>query len=286
MEERAYKFIDTINKVFIGEIYNYKDYWNKDGEKELFEDFIETYKRAYKMLLNNKLVDGLVIARSSYETLLTLIGIRIDKDCREEYFRANRYERYKERQKQDPKAKDYMSVSYLRSRLKKSCKTIAKEIDIMYEFLSMYAHTTIYRSYLRNVEKQKINISKIYFNIISAIPFIALTAIYDLKVISKEKFLDLLNLKQWLEITINFCEKKNLSKQNLQGLNKFLYIETNKDFYKIKELENKNEGQKIIKDFTKNQKWIEKLYSQTANKFEYNWLYKEMVEIISKIGGN
>lgn len=282
MEEKVYKFINTINSIFIEKIYSYKECWNKNGESELFDDFLETYKRAHKLLLNNKLVDGLVIARSSYEVLLTMLGVRADKNCREEYFRADRYERYKARQKEDSKAQDYMSISYLRYRAKRCYKNLDKEVDVMYEFLSMYAHTTIYRNYLRNLEKEKINICKVYFNVISAIPFIALTAFYDLGMISQEKFIDLMNLKQWLEITINFYESKNISKQDLQGLNKFLYIETNEEFYKIKENENKNEYKELSRDFSKNKKWIEKMYSQTANNIEYNWIYKEMVEIINK----
>ena len=69
-------------------------------------------------MIDSRLIDGLIIARSSFEVLTILIGIHIDKKCAEEYFRANRYERYQDRKKENPKAEDFMSQSYLRKIIK------------------------------------------------------------------------------------------------------------------------------------------------------------------------
>lgn len=73
MEEKIDNYINNINQIFINELYNHSDNFNKAGEKELFNYFIETYLRAYKMLKNNKLMYGLIIARSSFEILMILI---------------------------------------------------------------------------------------------------------------------------------------------------------------------------------------------------------------------
>lgn len=91
------KMIDMINDIYINELKQYKNYFNKEGEKKLAKDCLETYLRAYEMIKNNNYVDGVSIARSSFEALLTLIGIHISEECREAYFRANRYEIYQER---------------------------------------------------------------------------------------------------------------------------------------------------------------------------------------------
>ncbi|MFR5684394.1 MAG: hypothetical protein ACLUD1_10195, partial [Clostridia bacterium] len=173
MEEKIDSLFNMVNQIFINEVYKYKHKFNKPGEKELFNDFIETYVRAYKML-NNRLVDGLIIARSSFEVLTLLIGIHIDKNCAEEYFRANSYERYQERKKEDQKAEDYMSQSYLRKIIKNKCKNVENDMNEIYKFLSLYAHPTVYRDLLRNIEKEKMDISKVYFNGIMSIPLIAL----------------------------------------------------------------------------------------------------------------
>lgn len=55
------------------------------------------------MLENNRLVDGLIIARSSFEVLTILIGIHIDKNSAQEYFKVDSYERYQQRRKEDSK---------------------------------------------------------------------------------------------------------------------------------------------------------------------------------------
>ena len=241
MEEKINNFIDKINQIFINELYNNRASFNKNGEKELFDDFIETYLRAYKMLKNNKLVDGLIIARSSYEILMILIGIHINKKCAEEYFRADRYERYQQRMKENSKAEDYMAQNYLRKIVKSRCKNVKNELNEIYKFLSLYAHPTIYRNILRNIEKQKIDISKVYFNAIIAIPVIALIIFYDLNIINKDVMLDMLNLKQWLEAIVNKYEITKNNRTKLDIIEPFMYKYINKDFYNKKEKEMKRE---------------------------------------------
>ncbi len=46
-------------------------------EQELFDDCINTYKRAYRLILNNRLLDGLVLTRNSFELMMMFFGIGI-----------------------------------------------------------------------------------------------------------------------------------------------------------------------------------------------------------------
>lgn len=283
MEEKIGDFIDIVNQIFINELIKVKIKVKKDVEIELFNDFIETYLRAYKMLKNNKLVDGLIIARSSFEVLTILIGIHINKKCAEEYFRANRYERYQERRKENSKAEDYMSQSYLRKIIKNRCKNVENDMNEIYKFLSLYAHPTIYRNILRNIEKGKINISKVYFNGIMSIPLIALLIFNDLNIIEKDIVLDMINLKQWVEAVVNKSEISKIVKIEGSKVNTFMYKDINKEFYDKNIEQQKRELVNIQKTYNNNKKRIENLYTQTANKLEYNGIYTQCIEILKRI---
>jgi len=283
MEKRIEDFINNINQIYINELYKYSDKFNKKGEIELFNDFVETYLRAYKMLINNKLVDGLIIARSSFEILMILIGIHINKKCKEEYFRANRYERYQERRKEDSKAEDYMSQGHLRKIVKNKCKNVENELNEIYEFLSLYAHPTIYRNILRNIEKQKINISKIYFNAVIVIPVIALIIFNDLNIIREDVMIDMLNLKQWIEAIVNKYEITKNNKIKLYKIEPFMYKDINQEFYNKNEKEMKRELFKLQKEFNKSKNEMEILYKKTADKLEYNNIYNVCLEILREI---
>lgn len=283
MEERIDNITNQINEIFICEIKKYRKKFNRKGEIELFEDFIETYLRAYKMLKNNKLVDGIIIARSSFEVLTILIGIHINSKCKEEYFRANRYERYQQRKKEESKADDYTSQKYLRKIIKKRCKNVENDMDKMYKFLSLYAHPTIYRNALRNIEKEKINISKIYYNIIISMLIIAIIIFKDLNFIDEDTMFDLLNLKQWLEAIINKYEISKIAKLKFDKIEIFMYKDINHEFF---EKDIKNQKKELIsmqKEFNNKKTMIEQIYQKTANKIKYHDIYSECIEILKAL---
>lgn len=283
MEKRINDFINNSNQIFINELYKCKYEFNNKGEIELFNDFIETYRRAYKMLENNRLVDGLIIARSSFEVLTLLVGIHIDKKSAQEYFKADSYERYQERKKENPDAEDYISQSYLRNIIKNRCKNVENDMNKIYKFLSQYAHPTIYRNVLRNIEKEKINISKIYFNGIMSIPFIALLIFNDLRIVEKDKMLDMINLKQLVEVVVIKSELSKIEKIKWRRIEKFMYKDINQGFYnRIKEQE-KKEILKIKNKYDKNKKKIEEAYKKTANKLVYMEIYNQCSEILKGI---
>lgn len=283
MEKRINDFINNINQIFVNELYKYKDEFNKKGEIELFNDFIETYIRAYKMLKNNKLVDGLIIARSSFEVLTILIGIHIDKNSAQEYFKVDSYERYQQRRKENPKAEDYVSQSYLRNIIKNRCKNVENDMNKIYKFLSQYAHPTIYRNLLRNIEKEKINISRIYFNGIMSIPLIALLIFNDLNLVEKNTMVDMINLKQWTEAVVNKNEMSKIMKIKLDKIEKFMYKEINQEFYTKSVEQQKKELIRIQKIYNKNKSDIEKTYEKTANKPQYSGIYIQGIDILKDI---
>ena len=104
-----------INNIFLNKLQDVKRKINTSIEIELFNDCVDTYKRAYRLVNNNRLLDGIVLTRNSFELMMMLFGIRIDANVRKEYCKEDSYERYLERRKINKKEKDYLSQSYLRN---------------------------------------------------------------------------------------------------------------------------------------------------------------------------
>ena len=88
-----------INDIFINKLQGVKSKIGDSIEIELFNDCIDTYKRAYRLVDNNRLLDGIVLTRNAFELMMMLFGIRIDTNVRKEYCREDSYERYIKRRK-------------------------------------------------------------------------------------------------------------------------------------------------------------------------------------------
>ena len=74
-----------INNIFINKLQEAKRKIIDSIEIELFNDCVDTYKRAYRLVNNNRLLDGIVLTRNSFELMMMLFGIRIDINVRKEY---------------------------------------------------------------------------------------------------------------------------------------------------------------------------------------------------------
>ena len=98
---------EDINNIFINKLQEAREKTNDSIEIELFNDCIDTYKRAYRLVDNNRLLDGIVLTRNAFELMMMLFGIRIDANVRKEYCKEDSYECYLERRKINKKAKDY-----------------------------------------------------------------------------------------------------------------------------------------------------------------------------------
>lgn len=271
------KMIDMINDIYINELKQYKNYFNKEGEKELAKDCLETYLRAYEMIKNNNYVDGVSIARSSFEALLTLIGIHISEECREAYFRANRYEIYQERKRKEKYAEDYISQKYLRKIIKKRCKNVRDDLDEFYQVLSQYIHPTIYRNNLTNNGEQDKELYFTILNFILTIPTIAILILCDLKIIREEQATDSLNLKALSE-NVSCRNKREINNLQLK-----IYEDVNKDYYEKLKKQQENDINKLKAELAKYKCEIENAHKITMRKTEYQAVYEIAQEILNEM---
>ena len=82
---------EDINNIFINKLQEAREKTNDSIEIELFNDCIDTYKRAYRLVDNNRLLDGIVLTRNAFELMMMLFGIRIDANVRKEYCKEEHY---------------------------------------------------------------------------------------------------------------------------------------------------------------------------------------------------
>ena len=213
---------EDINNIFINKLQEAKGKINDSIEIELVNDCIDTYKRAYRLVDNNRLLDGIVLTRNAFELMMMLFGIRINANVRKEYCREDSYERYIERKRLNRKEKDYLSQRYLRDIILKRYKNIEEDYNKIYNVLSKFAHPTIHRNMLRFFEREKIDVIVLYLNVIMVLPIVFLEILYEEKIIDAETFQDSVVLKYIIErlILIYFCN------------NKYAFLDINKEYYK------------------------------------------------------
>ena len=273
-----------INNIFLNKLQDAKKKINDSIEIELFNDCVDTYKRAYRLVNNNRLLDGIVLTRNSFELMMMLFGIRIDANVREEYCKEDSYERYLKRRKINKKEKDYLSQSYLRDIILKKYKDIEEDYKKIYNVLSKFAHPTIHRNMLRFFERKKANVILLYLNVIMVLPILLLEILYEEKMIVDETFQDLVMFKYIMEklTLIYFCN--NIDINILKEANKYAYLEINKDYYKEMEDKIKKEIKKIEKESIDNQEKYKKAIENVLSKVEYYDITKKLIKLKLIIG--
>ena len=273
-----------INNIFLNKLQDAKKKINDSIEIELFNDCVDTYKRAYRLVNNNRLLDGIVLTRNSFELMMMLFGIRIDANVREEYCKEDSYERYLKRRKINKKEKDYLSQSYLRDIILKKYKDIEEDYKKIYNVLSKFAHPTIHRNMLRFFERKKANVILLYLNVIMVLPILLLEILYEEKMIVDETFQDLVMFKYIMEklTLIYFCN--NIDINILKEANKYAFLETNKDYYKEMEDKIKKEIKKIEKESIDNQEKYKKAIENVLSKVEYYDITKKLIKLKLIIG--
>lgn len=92
MNNEIKDIFEDINNIFINKLQETQEKTNDSIEIELFNDCIDTYKRAYRLVDNNRLLDGIVLTRNAFELMMMLFGIRIDANVRKEYCKEDSYE--------------------------------------------------------------------------------------------------------------------------------------------------------------------------------------------------
>ena len=268
-----------INNIFISKLQEAKRKINDSIEIELFNDCIDTYKRAYRLVDNNRLLDGIVLTRNAFELMMMLFGIRIDENVREEYCKEDSYERYLERRKINKKEKDYLSQRYLRDIILKKYKDIEEDYKKIYNVLSKFAHPTIHRNMLRFFEREKVDVILLYLNVIIVLPILFLEILYEENMIVEETFQDLVIFKYIIEklTLIYFCN--NMDKDKLKEANKYAFLDINKDYYNKMEDIIKKEIKIIEKESKSNQKKYKKAIEKVLSKVEYYDITKKLINL-------
>lgn len=270
---------DGINNIFINKLQKAKGKINNSIEIELFNDCIDTYKRAYRLVENNRLLDGIVLTRNAFELMMMLFGIRIDTNVREEYCKEDSYERYLERRKSNKKEKDYLSQSYLRKIILKKYKNIEEDYNKIYNTFSKFAHPTIHRNMLRFFEREKVDVVLLYINVIMILPILFLEILYEESIIDDETFQDLVIFKYIIEklTLLYFCN--NMDKDKLKEANKYAFLDINKDYYNKMEDIIRQEIKEIEKESIDNQEKYKEAIEKVLSKIEYYDITKKLINL-------
>lgn len=279
MDNDIKNVFEDINNIFISKLQETKSKINDSIEIELFNDCIDTYKRAYRMLNNNRLLDGIVLTRNAFELMIMLFGIRIDTNVRKEYCREDSYERYLERKKSNKKEKDYLAQSYLRKIILKKYKNIEEDYNKIYNTFSKFAHPTIHRNMLRFFEREKVDVILLYLNVIMVLPILFLEILYEEKIIDNENFQDIVIFKYIIEkITlIYFCN--NIDKNKLKEANKYAFLDINKDYYNKMGDIIKQEIKESEKESIDNQEEYKKAIEKVLAKVQYYNISKKIINL-------
>lgn len=279
MNNEIKDIFEDINNIFINKLQEAKGKIKDSIEIELVNDCIDTYKRAYRLVDNNRLLDGIVLTRNAFELMMMLFGIRINANVRKEYCREDSYERYIERKRLNRKEKDYLSQRYLRDIILKRYKNIEEDYNKIYNVLSKFAHPTIHRNMLRFFEREKIDVIVLYLNVIMVLPIVFLEILYEEKIIDDETFQDSVVLKYIIErlILIYFCN--NIDKNKLKEVNKYAFLDINKEYYKDMEEKIKKEFMNIEMDIKNNQKKCKEIIEKVLSKVEYYDVTKKLTNL-------
>lgn len=270
------KIFEDINKVFIKELQGAKSKISGIEEIELFNDCIDTYSCAYKMVNNNELLNGIVITRNAFELMMMFFGIRIDKNVREEYCRENSYERYLERRKKNRNEIDYLSQTYLRKIILKKYKNIEEDYNKIYNTFSKFTHPTLHRNMLRFFEREKVDVILLYLNAVMVLPILFLEILYEEKIIDNENFQDMVIFKYIIEkITILYFYS-NINKIKLAEANKYAFLDINGNYYKKIEDAIKQEVKANEKELIENQEKYKHAIEKVLSKVEYSNINREL----------
>lgn len=270
---------EDINNIFINKLQEAREKTNDSIEIELFNDCIDTYKRAYRLVDNNRLLDGIVLTRNAFELMMMLFGIRIDANVRKEYCKEDSYECYLERRKINKKAKDYLSQSYLRKIILKKYENIEEDYNKIYNVLSKFAHPTIHRNMLRFFEREKTDVALLYLNVIMVLPILFLEILYEENIIVDKTFRDLAIFKYIIEKLTLICFCNYVDKDKLKEANKYAFLDINKDYYNKMEDIIKKELKEIEKESIDNQEKYKQAIEKVLSKVEYYNIAKKLKDL-------
>lgn len=268
-----------INNIFLNKLQDAKMKIKDSIEIELFKDCLDTYKRAYRLVNNNRLLDGIVLTRNSFELMMMLFEIRIDANVKKEYCKEDSYERYLERRKNNIKEKDYLSQSYLRKIILKKYKNIEEDYNKIYNILSKFAHPTIHRNMLRFFEREKADVILLYLNVIMVLPMLFLEILYEENIIADETFQDMAIFKYIIEKLTLIYFGNYMDINILKEANNYAFLDINKDYYNKMKDKIKKEIKNIEIESRDNQEKYKKAIEKVLSKVEYYDISKKLLDL-------
>lgn len=248
-------------------------------EIELYEDCLDTYERAYRLVSSNRLLDGIVLTRNAFELMMMLFGVRIDENVRREYRKENSYERYIERRNKDKSEQDYLSQSYLRKIILKKYEKIEENYSEIYKIFSKFTHPTINRNMLRFFEREKLNVIPIYLEMIMVLPILFLEILYEDKMVDSEEFNDAIAFRCIIErLSLNFWVNK-VNMEKIMQANRYACIDENKEYYEMEKNEIKDKLFKEKRDYERNQKEYDKFINNVMKKVKYSDIVEKLISL-------
>lgn len=256
-----------------------KEAWKKMEdviEIELYEDCLDTYERAYRLVSSNRLLDGIVLTRNAFKLMMMLFGVRIDENVRREYRKENSYERYIERRNKDKSEQDYLLQSYLRKIILKKYKNIEEDYNKIYNTFSKCTHPTIHRNMLRFFEREKLNVIPLYLGMIMILPILFLEILYEDKVVDSEDFNDAISFRCIIEILSLRFLISSVNMEKIMQANRYAYIDENKEYYEMKKNEIKDKIFKEKIDYEENRDEYDKFINNVMQKVKYSDIVKKL----------
>lgn len=248
-------------------------------EIELYEDCLDTYERAYRLVSSNRLLDGIVLTRNAFELMMMLFGVRIDENVRREYCKENSYERYIERRNKDKSEQDYLSQSYLRKIILKKYKNIEEDYNKIYNVFSKFTHPTIHRNILRFFEREKLNVIPLYLGMIMILPILFLEILYEDKTVDSEDFNDAISFRCIIEILSLRFWVSNVNMKKIMQANRYAYIDENKEYYEMVKNEIKDKIFKEKRNYERNQKEYDEFINNVMKKVKYSDIVEKLISL-------
>ena len=132
---------------------------------------------------------------------------------------------------------------------------------------------------LRFLEREKADVILLYLNLIMLLPILFAEILYKENIIADETFQDLVIFKYIIEklTLIYFCNY--VDKDKLKEVNKYAFLDINKDYYNKMEDIIKKELKEIEKESIDNQEKYKQVIEKVLSKVEYYNIAKKLIDL-------
>jgi len=132
---------------------------------------------------------------------------------------------------------------------------------------------------LRFFERERVDVIVLYLNVIMVLPIVFLEILYEEKIVDDETFQDSVVLKYIIEKLTLIYLCNNMDKDKLKEVNKYAFLDINKDYYNKMEDKIKREIKRIGKEEKNNQKQYKEVVEKVLTKVEYYDITKKLINL-------